>query len=209
MISSFTLSACGQTSKSDKILKQRSSISNDTTTIFRNISLEICNCTFSTMKNNKPTTSVDSCYKAVLSKYKDSLKQLGVDPATPAGELKLFNEVFLNIYNHCPGLSKIIQKENEDENAKKLLFKGELVSQSKLPSGFYEIVMKNMKSNESKVFYAKRPLDETQIKKFEPGYELTIEYEVIKNKKTNKDEYYLKEFGIQSGVGAVKVTTQK
>ena len=99
-----------------------------------------------------------------------------------------------------------MQKEYEDENARKLVFKGELVSQRKLPTGLYEIVMK-AKTNETKVFYSKNPLNETQIKKYEPGYELTIEYEIIRNNTTNKDEYFLKE-GTVSSVGAVKVTKQ-
>ena len=204
----LTVSACGQTPNSSKGISQTSFVSKDTTTIYRNISLETCNCTFSTMKNNKPSTSMDSCYQAVLLKYNDSLKQLGFDPATQVGQLRLSNEVVGKLYRNCPDLSKLIQKEYKDENAKKLLFKGKLVSQTKLPSGLYQIVMKNVKSNETKTFYAKNPLDETQIKKYEPGYELTVEYEIVKNNSTNKEEYHLKEFGTVSSVGAVKVTNQ-
>jgi hypothetical protein len=204
----LTLSACGQTPNSSKGVSHTSSVSKDTTTIYRNISLETCNCTFSTMKNNKPSTSMDSCYQAVLLKYNDSLKQLGFDPATQVGQLKLSNEVVGKLYRNCPDLSKLIQKEYEDENAKKLLFKGELVSQTKLRSGLYQIVMKNVKSNQTKTFYAKNPFDETQIKKYEPGYELTVEYEIVKNNSTNKEEYHLKEFGTVSSVGAVKATNQ-
>ncbi|GAB2843367.1 hypothetical protein GCM10027043_52950 [Ferruginibacter profundus] len=152
---------------------------------------------------------MDSCYQSVLLKYKDSLKQLGFDPATQVGQLKLINEVLNKLYLNCPDLSKLMQKEYEDETAKKLLFKGELVSQTKLPSGLYEIAMKNVKTKETKMFYAKGPLYETQIKKYEPGYELTVEYEIVKNRATQKDEYFLKEYGTVSSVGAVKVTTQK
>ncbi len=184
------------------------SISKDTTTIYRNISLETCNCIYSTMKNNKPSTSMDSCFQAVLLKYNDSLKQLGFDPATQIGQFKLSNEVVGKLYRNCPDLSKLIQREYEDKNAKKLLFKGELVSQAKLPSGVYQIVMKNVKSNQTKTFYAKNPLDEAQIKKYELGYELTVEYEIVKNNSTNKEEYHLKESATVSSVGAVKVTTQ-
>ena len=203
----LTLSACGQTPKSNKVTSQPSSVSKDTSTIYRDISLETCNCTFSTMKNNKPSTSMDSCYRAALLKYNDSLKQLGLDPATQAGQLRLSNEVVGKLYVNCPDLSKLVQTEYEDENAKKLLFTGELVSQRKLTTGLYEILMKSIKTKETKVFRAKHPFDETQIKKYKPGYELTIEYEIVRNKTTNKDEYFLKE-GTVSGVGAVKVTTQ-
>ena len=205
----LTLSACGQTPNSNKGVSQTSSFSKDTTTIYRNISLETCNCIFSTMKNNKPSTSMDSCYQTVLFKYNDSLKQLGFDPTTQVGQNKLLNEVVGKLYRNCPDLSKLMQKEYADDNAKKLLFKGEVVSQTKLPSGLYEIEMKNIKSKETKTFFAKNPLDETQIKKYEPGYELTLEYEILKNKTTQKDEYFLKEYGTVSSVGAVKVTTQK
>jgi hypothetical protein len=204
----LTLSACGQTPNSSKGVSHKSSVSKDTTTIYRNISLETCNCTLSTMKNNKPSTSMDSCYQAVLLKYNDSLKQLGFDPTTQVGQLKLSNEVVGKLYRNCPDLSKLIQQEYEDENAKKLLFKGSLVSQTKLQSGLYQIVMKNVKSNETKTFYAKNPFDETQIKQYKPGYELTVEYEIVKNNSTNKQEYHLKEFGTVSSVGAVKVTNQ-
>jgi hypothetical protein len=184
----LTLSACGQTPNSSKGVSHTSSVSKDTTTIYRNISLETCNCTFSTMKNNKPSTSMDSCYQAVLLKYNDSLKQLGFDPATQVGQLKLSNEVVGKLYRNCPDLSKLIQ--------------------TKLRSGLYQIVMKNVKSNQTKTFYAKNPFDETQIKKYEPGYELTVEYEIVKNNSTNKEEYHLKEFGTVSSVGAVKATNQ-
>lgn len=204
-----TLSACGQTPNSNKGVNQINSVSKDTTTIYRNISLKTCSCTFSTMKNNKPSTSMDSCYQAVLLRYNDSLKHLGFDPATQVGQNKLSNEVVGKLYSNCPDLYKLMQKEYADENAKKLLFKGELVSQTKLPTGFYEIVMKNVKSKETKTFFAKNPLDETQIKKYEPGYELTLEYEIVKNRTTQKDEYFLKEYGTVSSVGAVKATTQK
>ena len=60
----------------------------------------------------------------------------------------------------------------------------------------------------TKKFFAKNPLDDTQLKKYEPGYELTIEYEVVKNKATNKNEYYLKESGTVRSAGAIKVATQ-
>ncbi len=199
----------GQTINNGKGVGKSNSFSKDTTTIYRNISLETCDCTFSTMKNNKPSTSMDSCYKAALLKYNDTLKQLGFDPATQVGEVKLANEVIGKLYGNCPDLSNLIQKEYADENAKKLFFKGELVSQTKLSSGLYEIVMKSVKSKEIKTFFAKNPLDEKQIKKYEPGYELTFEYEVLKDRITQKDEYFLKEYATVRSIGAVKVTTPK
>ncbi|MHA4847878.1 hypothetical protein ACX0G7_27170 [Flavitalea antarctica] len=205
----FTIFACGQTPKRERLVSQTDYITADTTEIYKTISLETCNCTFSTMRNNKPSTSIDSCYKAVLLKYTDTLKRLGFDPAKQVGQLKLVNEVVGKLQLNCPGLSKQIQKEYEAENKKKLLFNGELVSQTKISSGLYEIVMANKKSKEMKTFYAKTPLDETQIIKYEPGYEMTVEYEVVKNETTKKDENHLKEFGTVTSVGAVKATPQQ
>jgi len=204
----LTLSACGQTSNSDKVSSPTNAALKDTTTIYKNISAELCSCTYATMKNNKPSTSMDSCYKVVLLKYTDSLKSLGFDPTTQVGQLKLTNEVIGKLYFNCEDLSKLMQKEIDDENAKKLFFKGELISQTKLSSGLYEIIMKDSKTSETKKFFAKNPLDDTQLTKYEPGYELTIEYVIVKNKTTNKDEYYLNESGTVSIVGAIKLGAQ-
>ena len=204
----LTFAACGQFTKGNKAEGETSSTSKDTITIYRNISLETCNCIFSTMKNNKPSVSTDSCYKAVLLKYNDSLKQLGFDPTTQLGQTKLSNEVVGKLYLNCPELFKLMKQEDEAEIKKKLFFKGELISQIELKSGLYKITMRDIKSKVIKVFFSKNPLDEAQIKKYESGYELTIEYEIIRNKTTNKEEYFLKNLGAVSSVGEVKVTTQ-
>ena len=205
----LTLSACGQTSKNDKAANPTNYVARDTTTIYKNFSSDFCNCVTSTMRNNKPSTTFDSCYKSVLSKYTDTLKQMGFDPSTQAGELKLSNEVGGKLYLSCHDTYTLLQKEWEDADSKKLLFKGELVSQTKLSSGLYKIIMKDNKTLETREFFAKNPLDETLIKKYEPGYELTVEYEIVKNKTTNKEEYFLKESGTVQSVGAVKVSNQQ
>jgi hypothetical protein len=204
----LTLSACGQSSSADNTISKTETASRDTMTVYRNISTEFCNCVSSTMRNKQPSTTFDSCYKVVLLKYTDSLKDIGFDPTTQVGQLKLSNEFTGKLYFTCPDTYKLLEKEWAEGNAKKLLFKGELISQTKLPSRLYEIILKDNKTSEIKKFFAKNPLDETQIKKYEPGYELTVEYEIIKNNTTNKDEFFLKEFGTLSGVGAVKVTNQ-
>ena len=98
-----------------------------------------------------------------------------------------------------------MQKEWSDEEAKKLLFKGEFVSQRKSATGEYEVTLKDSKTKEQKVFKAKNPFDENSVKNYLPGYELTIEYEVVKNSKTKKDEFHIKESGTVSSVGAVPV----
>lgn len=206
----LTLSACAQPSIKDKTTNETSSVSTDTTTIYRNISLETCNCTFSTMKNNKPSTSMDSCYKAALLKYNDSLKQLGFDPATQVGQLKLSNEVIGKLYRNCPDLSTLLQKEYADENAKKLLFKGSIVSQNQLPSGEFEIVLLDNKTKTKQTFKSKNPLyDPTSNDKNILSYETTVEYEIRHNSKTNKDEYYIKDGATSSGVSIQKVDVPK
>ncbi|HEX6179916.1 MAG TPA: hypothetical protein VFZ47_01650 [Chitinophagaceae bacterium] len=158
------------------------------------------------MKNNKPSTSLDSCYKVVIDKYTDTLKALGYDPASLSGQNKLLNEISLN---QCRELYSLMQKEWSDEEAKKLLFKGEFVSQKKLPAGDYELTLKDSKTKELKIFKSKNPFDESSVKDYLPGYELTIEYEIIKNSKTKKDEFYIKESGTVSGVGTVPVRNHK
>jgi hypothetical protein len=189
----LTLSAGGQTPK-------------DTTSIFRNLSLEICNCTFSKMRDNKPSSALDTCRKAMVLKYTDSLKQMGFDPIMETGFWKLYNEVDRKLYLNCPELTKLIQKEYDGD---KLRFSGELVSQKKLQSGLYEVTICEVASKEIKIFFAKKPLDESFISKYEPGYVMTVEYEVVNNKQTNKDESYLKEVGGFSIMGIMKAATPK
>lgn len=206
----LTLSACGQTPNSSKGISQTSSVSKDTTTIYRNISLETCSCTFSTMKNNKPSTSLDSCYKAVLLKYNDSLKLLGFDPVTQLGQIKLSNEVVGKLYRNCPDFFKLMQKEYADDNAKKLLFTGSIVSQIQLPSGELEIVLLDNKTKIKQAFKSKNSLyDSSSSDKNILSYETTIEYEIRHNSKTNKDEYYIKDGATGSGVIIQKVDVPK
>jgi hypothetical protein len=206
----LALSACGQTPKSDKASIKANSVSKDTVTIYRNISLETCNCTFSTMKNNKPSSTMDSCYKAVLAKYNDSLKVLGFDPATQAGDLKLSNEVIGKLYLNCPDLSKLIQKEYENENAKKLLFKGTIASQRQLPSGEVEIILIESKTKKAQTFKSNSFLnDPSKTDKNTLSYELTVEYEIRNNPTTKKDEFYIKQNAAVIGTSVQKVDVSK
>ena len=153
---------------------------------------------------------MDSCYKAIVIKYTDSLKQLGFDPATQLGELKLSNEVISKLFRNCPDLSKLIQKEYEDENAKKLLFKGTIVSQKQLSSGEIEIIMLETKTNAKRTFKSKSFLtDPTKTDSHTLSYELTVEYEIRKNSKTNQDEYFVKENAAVIGTSIQKVDVPK
>lgn len=206
MLLFVTLSSCGQTVPTDKQPSGNKPTSPEGLAVYQNMTGEICNCTSSTMKNNKPSTSLDSCYKVVVDKYTDTLTKLGYDPALSAGKNKLLNEIKFYL---CRDLYSLIQKEWSGEEVRKLLFKGEFVSQKKLATGEYEISFKNNKTKEQKVFRAKNPFDENIVKNYLPGYELTIEYEIVKNLKTNKDEFYLKEDGTVSSVGSSPVKNPK
>ncbi len=162
------------------------------------------------MKNNKPSTSIDSCYKAIILKYNDSLKQLGFDPVTQIGQNKLENEVIGKLYRNCPDLSKLMQKEYVDDNAKKLLFTGSIVSQNQLPSGEFEIVLLDQKTKTKQTFRSKNPLhNPSSSDKNILSYETTVEYEIRHNSKTNQDEYYIKEGASSSGVSVQRVDVPK
>lgn len=201
-----TLSSCGQTVSTDKQQPANKPTSQEALAVYQSMTSEICNCTSTTMKNSKPSTTLDSCYKVVVNKFTDTLKFMGYDPASPVGQNKLLNEIRLY---QCRDLYSLMQKEWSNEEAKKLLFKGEFVSQKKITTGEYEIIFKDSKTKEQKVFKAKNAFDENSVKQYLPGYELTIEYEIVKNSKTKKDEFYIKETGTVSSVGAVPVTNQK
>lgn len=206
----LALTACGPSPESDKVRSPISSLLKDTTIIYKSISKELCNCTFATMRNNKPSTSIDSCYKVVLLKYTDSLKSLRVDPNTQLGELKVYNEVIGKIYLNCRDLSELIQKEINDQNSNKLLFKGSIVSQKQLTSGEFEIVLLDNKTKTRQTFKSKNSLyDPSSNDKNILSYETTVEYEIKHNPKTNKDEYYIKEGAPSGGVSIHKVDVPK
>jgi hypothetical protein len=198
-----TLSSCGQTVSNDKQHTTYKPTNQDALGVYQEMTSEICNCTSSTMKNNKPSTSLDSCYKVVLDKYTDTLKALGYDPASSVGQNKLSNEIRLYL---CRDMYSLLQKEWADEDAKKLLFKGILVSQKRLPDGEVEIVMADAKTKEQKTFKSTFLLSDTsQTNKKLLEYEMTIEYEIRHNSKTKTDEYYIKEGGKNMTIGIQKV----
>jgi hypothetical protein len=198
-----TLSSCGQTVSNDKQQTANKPTSQEALAVYQKMTGEICNCTSSTMKHNKPSTSLDSCYKVVLDKYTDSLKVLGYDPTSSVGQNKLSNEIRLYL---CRDMYSLLQKEWADEDAKKLLFKGTIVSQKQLPGGEIEIVMADAKTKERKTFKSTSFLsDPAQTNKKLLEYEMTIEYEIRHNSKTKQDEFYIKEDGKNMTIGVEKV----
>jgi hypothetical protein len=121
---------------------------------------------------------------------------MGLDPSSTAGKNKLINGVR---FEQCKEMYNLLTKEQAAENAKKLLFKGEFVSQTKLSNGFYEIIVKDKKTNEQKAFKAKEQFDQNSVKNYLPGWEMTVEYEIVTNTKTKKQELYIKD--------AIQITT--
>jgi hypothetical protein len=203
------LSACGQSPEREKAAIKTDSAPKESTAIFVKMSSAVCNCTSTSMRNNKPSLTIDSCYQKVIEQYTDSLKLAGVDPATSDGQSKLSHEIMGKFNLHCPEISRLFQIETDEANAKKLLFKGSFISQRILATGEYEIIFSDSKTYEQKIFKSKNSFNESSVKDLLPGYEVTIEYEMKKNTKTNKDEYYIKENGTIMTVGAVPVKTQK
>jgi hypothetical protein len=198
-----TLSSCGQTVSNDKQKAADKPTSQEALAVYQKMTGEICNCTSSTMRNNKPSTSLNSCYKVVLDKYTDTLKALGYDPTSSAGQNKLSNEIRLYL---CRDMYSLLQKEWADEEAKKLLFKGTIISQKQLPGGEIEIVMTDSKTKKRKTFKNTSFLsDPAQTNKKLLEYEMTIEYEKRRNSKTKQDEYYIKEDGMNRTIGVEKV----
>jgi hypothetical protein len=130
------------------------------------------------------------------------LNYIGFDPGSPKGKNMLTNEIRINL---CSDLYSLMQMEWSERQAKKEIFKGEFISQKKIETGKYAITLKDSKTNELKGFIAKNPLDEGTIKKYLSGYEVTVEYEIVKNDKSKKDEYYIKEGGSITTIGAVQV----
>lgn len=199
------------TSKFDNVPRSEGKTSTKATlkealVIYQNMTNEICNCTSSSMRNKKPSTTLDSCYNVVIAKYADTLRTIGYDTASSFGKKMLVNEIkFIN----CGYVFSLMQKEWSDEEAKKQLFKGEFLWQKKLSNDEYEIVCRDNQTKEQKIFKSKKPFNENIVKDYLPGYELTIEYEIVKNPKTNKVETFIKENGILGIVGAVPVTNQK
>jgi hypothetical protein len=173
------------------------------TAIYDSVTAAFCVCVTKQMRDDKPSTVLDSCYKESIKKHYVDLKKNGNDTSTEEGQLKLSSQITdKKFYFGCNNVYKLLEREWSEADSKKLKFIGSFISQKKLPSGPYEIIIEEKITKEQRAFISDIPLNEVDIKKFEPGYELTVEYEVIHNTKTNKDEYKSK--GIRS-VGMVKV----
>lgn len=202
----FALSVCRQNSVIAQSNKGRALSSTDSALIIRQMSKQLCNCVNSTMKNEKPKKVVDSCLKLMVFRYIDSLNKLGYDYKEQSGILQVWANMFTLLKTSCPNILPLLSQESEEEQAHELFFKGKLISERRLPSGLYEIFMKESNSFYStKTFLSRTPIDTTIINSYVSGCEIRFAYEIRKNPKSEIDELYIKEGGgiIYFG-GAVK-----
>ena len=206
----FALSACGQNIKTKNEVSPKIASPNLSREILNQITSEICNCTSSNMKGNKPSTSLDSCFKYTIAKYSDSLKAINFDLESQSGKKNLEQKVIGNLYFVCKDIQNLLEKEFSEERTKKLLFTGTIVSQTKLQTGKYQIIMQESKTKSKKVFISATTLSNPRNgNKNVREYELTIEYEIINNPKTNKEEYYIKANASSTGISVEKVETSQ
>ena len=165
----------------------------DTVTVFRHFLADLCRCDFDGLKKSQGVDyDPNPCVKKLVAAYTDSFKRIGFDPATEKGLSKL-RDVISHVYEgSCPEFDSLLMVRTAEEEAKKLYFKGNLVSQRPLPSGQYEVILQDAASAKVKTFLSPYPVDESIFKqKCKPGYLLVLEYKVVKNKTSGKDEYFL------------------
>ena len=148
-------------------------------TIYQTITDQICHCTTVSMRNNKPSATLDSCYKEAIDKNKDSLKRLGINLTTLNGYKALLNEIRLE---DCDVLDSLMQEQAKEAKAKRsmLSFTGQLISQTKVEVG-YELILRNDRTKEQKVFISHAPLNENSMRNLRPGFEVDVEYMIVRN----------------------------
>lgn len=184
-------------------------ISYDTAAIYRSITKELCNCLSREKDKHKPSVALDTCFKIVTEKFADTLKAIGVDISVSPVE----NSLMANVkWMACGNILHLMEEEHAAEEATLLLVKGEFISQRKLATGEYEVILHENKTGKQKVLKSKNRFPEEIVKDEAPGYELTVEYKVVKNNTTGENELYIKdvlEGGRLEVMGAVKVQSQR
>lgn len=152
--------------------------------------MQHCQCVFTTMRKNKPSTTEDSCWKIVSAKFEDTLKALGYYDQTSIRDYRSSPVLKMK---PCKEMYALIAKESEEERAKKLIFSGEIVSQKQRPNGEVEIVLINKIKHETKTFISKTFFENpAEANKKVSSYEIIIEYEVRRNPTTKQEEYFVK-----------------
>ncbi|PWV45156.1 hypothetical protein [Chitinophaga sp. S165] len=170
---------------------------------------EFCDCFSEQNMNKKPSVAIDTCFKIIAEKFADELKDMGVDTSLSPVESHLIDNI--NIFA-CGNAIHLMEEEKIAEEAKLLLVKGQFISQKKLSTGEYEVVLREDKTGKQRVLKSKNLFNEELVKDKSLGYELTVEYKIVKNKKTGKDEQYVKdasEGGLISVTGPVEFEVEK
>lgn len=170
----LTLSSCGQNTNDKEIYDKMVS--------------EICSCS-QTNQTQKASVQIDSCYKLSIRNNYKTLQKLGIDSATQDGQNKLYKEVMANKFPlSCKYTYARLMKEFKEYNASKLTFTGKFISQT--PNNkkkFYVLILQSIQTKEKKEFHSTISVDEDKR-----NDEITVEYEVVKNKETNREELIVK-----------------
>ncbi len=173
--------------QAEKYIEEFCSTSNDKD-VYDSMASEICSCAH-TNQTQKALVIVDSCYRLSIKNNYKKLQKLGIDSTTQDGQNKLYNEVMANKFRqYCRDIDDKTMKEVEEEDASKLTFTGRFISQT-LNNGkkYYVLVLQSTRTKEKKEFHSDMSVNED-----EQSREITVEYEVVKNKETKQKELVVK-----------------
>jgi tetratricopeptide (TPR) repeat protein len=160
--------------------------------VYDSIVSEICNCTH-TNQTQKASIIIDSCYELSIRNNYKALQKLGLDSTTHAGREKLNNEIMTNRFRlYCRDtyakFSEEVEKEVEKNNIGKLTFTGRFISQTlNYKKEYYILILQSTQTKEKKEFHSDLSANEN-----ERNHDITVEYVVEKNKKTNQEELVVK-----------------
>ena len=172
----LTLSSCGQTKTANS------------QEVFDKMISEICSCS-QTIPLQKTSTQIDYCYKLSIKNNYKILQQLGIDSSTEAGRLKLYNELLSNrLRLKCKDVYSKLMQEFEVTNQSKLTFTGKFISQTpNYEKKYYVLILESKQTKDKKEFHSN-----IQVLENEQNDDITVEYEVVKNKQTNEEELIVK-----------------
>jgi len=196
-------SSCGQNSLGENQNGSQPLTKEESFIMSRQLAKEICECASAKMEKEKTFIALDSCYNIYLTKHSDFLKARQFDLSDTTVRKALLHDA---AKYDCRDPISILQRRAAEEDTKKSLFKGTIVSQKRLQNGEIEIVMADVKTKEKRIFKATSFLDDpSQTNRKLLEYEMTIEYELRLNPKTRQKEYYIKENGVNMTLGVEKV----
>ena len=149
---------------------------------------EICSCAHSNQRQ-KASVIIYSCYQLSIKNHYEALQKLGIDSTTQDGQNRLYNEVMANKFSlYCKDIQAKLEKEVEEDNASKLTFTGRFISQTpNYKKKYYVLILQSTQTKEKKEFHSTMSLSENAR-----NDDITVEYEVVKNKETNREELVVK-----------------